>query len=51
MKLSFMVIVLLVTTLDIKLYIAEHMEEMVKKVMCTWPHTILNVTNATTMEI
>jgi hypothetical protein len=44
-KVSFLVIVLLVITLDINLYIAECMEEMFM-----WPHTILNVTNATTMD-
>jgi hypothetical protein len=50
-KVSFMVIVLLVINLDIKLYIVDNMEEMSKKEMFMRPLTILNVTNATTMDI
>jgi hypothetical protein len=45
-----MVIVLLVITLDIKVYIAELMEEMVKQEMFMWPQTILNVTISTSMD-
>jgi hypothetical protein len=51
MKFYFMVIVLFVLTLDIKLHIAELMEEMVKKEMHMRLHIILNVTNAITMDI
>jgi hypothetical protein len=49
-KVSFWVIVLHVINLDIKLWIAEHMEEMFKQEMLMCPPTILNVTNATTMD-
>jgi hypothetical protein len=49
MKVYFMVNVLLVLTLDIKLYIAELMEEIFKEEMLMWFHTILNVTNVITM--
>jgi hypothetical protein len=49
-KFPFVVIVLLVITLDIKLQIAECMEEMFKQEMFMCPPTILNVTNAKTMD-
>jgi hypothetical protein len=51
MKISFMVIVFIVITLDIRLQIAGLMEEMFKQEMIMWPHIKLHVTNSTTMVI
>jgi hypothetical protein len=50
-KVSFMVIVLLVITLGINLWIAKCMKEMFKQEMIMWLPMILNVTNATIMDI
>jgi hypothetical protein len=49
-KVCFWVIILHVINLDIKLWIAERMEEMFKQEILMCPLKILNVTNATTME-
>jgi hypothetical protein len=45
-----MVIVFIVLTLDIRLQIAGLMKEIIRQEMLMWPHKILNVTNATTMD-
>ena len=45
-----MVIVFIVLTLNIRLHIAGNMEEMFNQEILMWPHIILNVTNATTMD-
>jgi hypothetical protein len=50
MQISFMVIVFIVLTLDIRLHIAGIIKEMFKKEMPMWPHITLNVTNVITME-
>jgi hypothetical protein len=50
-KVYIMVIVLIALTLDIKLYISEHMEEIFNQDILLWPHTRLSVTNSTIMVI
>jgi hypothetical protein len=50
MQISFMVIVFIVLTLDIRLQIAGIIKEMFKKEMPMWPHVTLNVTNVITMD-
>jgi hypothetical protein len=49
-KVFFWVIVLNVIILDIKIWIAECMVEMFNKYTLMFPPTILNVTNAKTMD-
>jgi hypothetical protein len=49
-KVSFWVIVLHVIILDINMWISKRMEEMFKQYILMFPPTILNATNATTMD-
>jgi hypothetical protein len=50
MQISFMVIVCIVLTLDIRLQIVGIIKEMFKQEMPMWPHITLNVTNVLTMD-
>jgi hypothetical protein len=50
MKISFMNIVFIVLTLDIRLHIARIIKQMFKQEMPMWPNVTLNVTNVITMN-
>jgi hypothetical protein len=50
MQISFMVIVFIVLTLDIRLQIGGIIKEMFKEEMSMWCHVTLNATNFITMD-